>query len=313
MNPEQLRQMLEGVGIKLDANETAILLRQLEYIKTRTYDVKYPALKARQFIPVSNEAGPEAESIVYRQWDEFSMAKIIANYADDLPLVDVAVQEFVSKIHSIGKAYQWSIQDMRRSARAGAQLDSRRGTAARRAVERTIDEIGAFGDADGGLTGFVNNPNVPIKTCPTAGLWSTLSVAQIIANMNFLAQEIIEDTLEVHVPDTMLLDTATFSYIAQTPVGTDNRTTILQSFLENNPYIRNIDQWTKLNLANAAGTGPRAVTYVRDPEVVTLEIPQEFEQFPPQARNLAFVVPCHARVGGCIWYYPLAANYTDFA
>jgi hypothetical protein len=297
----------------MDANETAVLLRQLEHVKARTFDVKYPALKARQFIPVSGDAAPGAETITYRQWNEFSMAKIIANYADDLPLVDVAVQEFVSKVHSLGKAYNWSIQDLRRSAMAGAQLDVRRATAARRAIERTIDEIAAFGDADGGLGGFLNNANVTIVTLPTAGAWTGLTPAQIIENMNFMAQAIIIATLEVHIPDTMLFDTTTFSHIAQTPIAVDNQTTILQSFLANNPYIRNIDQWTKLNLANAAGNGPRAVTYMRDPEILSLEIPQEFEQFPPQNRNLSFVVPCHARVGGVIMYYPLALNYTDFA
>ena len=75
--------------------------------------------------------------------------------------------------------------------------------------------------------------------------------------------------------------------------------------------ITDVDFWHKLDLADAAGTGPRMVTYQRDPEVLELVIPQEFEQFPPQARNLAFVVPCHARVGGVVVYYPLAIVYTD--
>ena len=46
-------------------------------------------------------------------------------------------------------------------------------------------------------------------------------------------------------------------------------------------------------------------------DVVELIIPQEFESFPPQARNLSFVVNCHARVGGVSWRYPLAAAYMD--
>ena len=53
------------------------------------------------------------------------------------------------------------------------------------------------------------------------------------------------------------------------------------------------------------------VAYQRDPMVLQLEIPQEFEQFPPQARGLSFVVPCHARIGGVHMHYPLAVAYMD--
>jgi hypothetical protein len=51
------------------------------------------------------------------------------------------------------------------------------------------------------------------------------------------------------------------------------------------------------------------IVYDRNPEVVKLVIPQEFEIQPPQPRNLAFVVPCFARYGGVSWRYPVAACY----
>lgn len=313
MNPEQYLTIVCGqLGIRLDANETAHLARQLEHIKAQTYDVVYGPLKARQFIPVDNSADPGAESITYRQWDEFEMAKVIANYADDLPLVDVAVAEFTSPVKSLGAAYQWSIQDLRRSAMTGSTLDQRRARAARMAVERKIDEMGAFGEPNTGLTGMLNNANVPIVVVPTAGAWTGLTPAQIIGNLNAMAQAIVTSTLEVFEPDTILLDSVSFGHISQTPIAIDNQTTILKSFLANNPYIKNIDQWTKLNTAGAASIH-RAVTYFRDPTVLSFNIPQEFEQFPPQARNLSFVVPTHARVGGVEIHYPLAMAYTDIA
>ena len=68
-----------------DSNESMFLQRQLDYIKTQTYDIKYAELKARKLIPVSSEADPGAEKIFYRSYDQSGIAKIIANYADDLP------------------------------------------------------------------------------------------------------------------------------------------------------------------------------------------------------------------------------------
>ena len=53
------------------------------------------------------------------------------------------------------------------------------------------------------------------------------------------------------------------------------------------------------------------VTYKRNPEKVTLEIPQEFEMLSTEQHGFVFETPCHMRTGGVIFYYPLSALYTD--
>ena len=298
----------------MDAKFTAVLNDQLEAIKAATYDIKFAVLKARLFIPVSNEVDTGATSITYRQWTEYGVAKIIANYADDLELVNALVEEFTSPVKSIGKAYQFTVQDLRASAMSGARLDSRLATAARNAIERGIEQIAAFGrigtDPSGGLTGLLNHPNVPLVT-PITGSWASATPAQIVADLNKIVASVVTSTLETHTPNTILMSSDLFEIINQTPIAVDNQTTILRSFLANNVYITDIDTWQPTELADAGGTGPRLVCYFRDPEVLELEIPQEFEQFPPEARNLSFIVNCHARVGGVIIHYPFAIAYMD--
>lgn len=307
---KHLRRLSEEGHLRMDVNESAHLAQELEHVKTRTFDIKRPVSKARMFVPTSSEADTGADTITYFQWDWRGMAQIIANYADDLPSVDAFKTKFTAPVVGVGDSYSWSIQDIRRAAMARSQLDVRRAVAARMGVERRVDEIAAFGEADTGITGFLNNANIPL-TAPVTGTWTTATPAQITEDLNTGAQAIVNATLETETPDTCLLDTASFGIIAQTPIAVDNQTTILQSWLANNPYIRNVDQWTKLSLADAAGTGPRLVFYRRSPDILTLEIPQEFEQFPPQERNLAFVVNTHARIGGVLVYYPLAITYMD--
>src|SRR3954470_19644785 len=97
---------------RLDVGETAILARQLEYVKASTYDVKYPAFMARNFFPVATDTPAGAETISYYQWDQFGMAKVIANFADDLPMVDAFAKTFTSNVKSIGAAYKYSTQDL---------------------------------------------------------------------------------------------------------------------------------------------------------------------------------------------------------
>jgi len=298
-------------GQRLDAGETAALARQLEHIFAQTYDIKYSELKARRFIPVDTSVDPGAEYYTYRQWDQMGMAKIIANYADDLPRVDALAKEFPAPIKSLGAAYGFSIQDMRRSAMADSQLDSRKAATVRRAHEQAVDQIAAIGDSDAGLGGFTNNANVPLVT-PDNAPWSTATPLEIVADVNKLLNAIVTATLETFEPDTLLLDTASFQIINSRPMSStgDSDKTILRFLLDNNPFLSNIDQWARLTTAGAGST-TRLVGYKRSDEVLALVIPQEFEQFAPQARNLEFVIPTHSRIGGVSVRYPLAMAYMD--
>jgi hypothetical protein len=306
-----VQSLARTFGLRLDARESAVLARQLEYIKARTYDVKYAALKARSFIPPSSDAPSGADSITYRQWDMMGMAKVIANYADDLPMVNAFCKEFTTPVKSIADGFQYSIQDLRAVAMSGQKLDTARAAAARRVMEQAVDEVAAFGLPEAGMPGFLNHPNIPIVSVIT-GTWATATAIQILGDMYELSSSIHIATKETFSADTLLLDSVSFKRVASTPASsTIPDKTILQVFLDTDPYIKNVDQWLKLDTANAAGTGPRIMAYARDPEVVQLEIPQEFEQFPPQARNLAFVIACHLRIGGTVVRYPLALAYMD--
>jgi len=301
-------------GERMDAGETATITRQLLYVKAKTYDVKYPMFKARDFIPVSHDVPSGAETWDYWQWDMYGMAKIIANYATDFPRADVVKRPFSHAVKSLGSSYGYTIQDLRRVAfmggQGGGQLDVKRAAAARRALEAAIDDIAAVGNADAGFDGFVNNPNVPILAAPT-GTWTTATALEILGDMNALVQKIIDQSNEVEIPDTMLFPTAEFQIVTQTPFSTLADRTIASWFLINNPYIQDMDQWIKLKNQNAGHTGGRVVCYRRDEEVLWLEIPQEFEQFAADKEGAEYTIPCHMRVGGVAWAYPLAGCYMD--
>lgn len=305
-------RLLEAAGVHFDANETAHFARQLEHVKAQTYDIAFGKLKSLLFIPLDSSAGEGAETITYSQWEEVEAAKVIANMADDLPQVDVHARQFTSAVISIGASYQWSIQDIRRSAMAGTSIDLKKARAARMSIDRRVDEIGAVGELAVGTTGFVNDANVPIFVLPNAGAWDTLSGLQILENLNAMAQAVVDQTLEVEEPNTMVLPTAEYGLVAVTPMSADNSKTILKTFLENSPYITAVEQWSKLNTAGA-GSIRRAVCYDRSERALVYNIPLLFEQLPPQPKNLSFLVPVHGRVGVVEWHYPLSAVYSDFA
>ena len=323
MNIDQIRRkrlvgILDAIGLgedceyREDSAFTAVLDRQLEHVKTTMYEKRYPELRARQLIPVSHEADPGDETITYQMWDYFGMAVIISNMADDLPLVDALAEKKTSGVVSMGSAYQYSIQDLRRAAKSGVPLTTRKAAITRRVVEYRIEDIAAFGDEDNELLGMTNHPNVAIYP-PTTGNWASATGMQIAQDLlNWLAA-IVNANKQTFIPDTIAIDITSYNRLATKPTSTtgDGTYTALRYFREVTPYPVEIIPWNKLALANSAGNGPRAVAYMRNPEVLTLEIPQEYEQMDPQAKNLAYVVNTHARCGGVIVYYPIAMGYMD--
>lgn len=301
-------------GRRFDAGETAYITRQLLYIKARTFDVKYTMFRARDFLPVSHEVPSGAEQWSFWSWDLVGMAKVISNYASDFESVDVFKTEVITNIKSLGAKYTYTIQDMRKASmtgpQGGGQLDYKRAAAARRVIEARIDDIAAVGLTEAGFTGLINNASVPIQAAPT-GSWATATAAEMIGDLNAVTGKVITQSNGVEVPDTGILPIFEFSVFSQTPYSSLVPDMAMRVFMDNNPYIKNLDQWSKLTNQNAGGTGGRVVVYRRDENALTLEIPQEFEQFAPQLEGMQYEIPCHARIGGVVFYYPLSACYMD--
>ena len=298
-----------------DSNESMFLQRQLDYIKTQTYDIKYAELKARKLIPVSSEADPGAEKIFYRSYDQSGIAKIIANYADDLPRADVKGAEFSANVKTLGSSYGYNLQEMRAAMYGNVPLEQRRSNAARRAIAQLENSIAFFGDAASGLQGFFSNGNVTTVTLPADGtgaskLWSTKTPDQIIRDLNLVANSVVSVSLGVEIPDTLLLPLMQYNYIASTARSANSDTTILNYFLQNNPYIKQVEWVNELATAGAAGV-TRMAAYRRSPEVLTMEVPSDFEQLEMEHKNLEYKIPCIERFAGVLIYYPLAIAFAD--
>lgn len=310
--------------VNLDANESAFFSRELENIKAQTYDVKYPELKAMSLIPVSFEAGPGAETITYTQMDEVGMAKVISNYADDLPRVDVKGKQFTSLIRGIGDAYGYNIQEIRASAMAGKNLPTRKANAARKAIEQKINVLAwnarANDGENAGLIGLIYAPNITKGTVTTGVggyLWSQKTPEEILYDMNKAVDDVLALTKGTEIPDTMLLPIAQHSLITTTYRSTTSDLTILDAFLKNRPSITKVEWVAELKDVNpvpstlVASNTDIMIVYKRSPDYLTLEIPQPFEQLETERRGLEYVTPCHARCGGVIVYYPLAINIVE--
>lgn len=300
---------------RLDANESVFFARQLEYIRSRTYDIKYPARNALALFPVDTSAGAGAKTITYRQYDSVGAAKIIANYSSDLPRADVTAKEFTSNIRGIGDSYGYDVQEIRYAQQAGVPLEQRKASAARKAHDEKVNQLAWFGDADHGLPGFFSNTNIPVYTIPADGtgsskLFVNKTADQIIRDVNGLINAVKTQSKGIHAATEVWLPIAQYSYIASQPRSATSDTTILEFLERVNPGVT-FKQVLELDNALTGGTLDTMVAIENNVDNIQLNLPMPFMQHSAQQKGLAFEVPCESRYGGITVTYPLAMIYAD--
>jgi len=300
---------------RCDANESIFFARQLEHVKSQTYDIKYPELSALNLFPIDTSAGPGAKTITYRQYDTVGMAKIIASYANDLPRADVVAKEFTSNIRGIGDSYGYDVQEIRYASMTGTPLESRKAAAARRAHDQKINALAWAGDTEHGLPGFLTNSNIPGYTVPADGtssskLWTAKTADLIIRDVNAIINQVLTQSKGVHAANELWLPIAQYALISSMPRSTGSDQTVLQFLQANNPGVT-FKRVLELDNAMSSGTLDTMVAIQNTAENLGLQIPMPFMQHSPQQKGLAFEVPCESRFGGVIVYYPLAMCIAD--
>ncbi len=284
----------------------------MEAIKAKSYDTKVDQLKARDLIPISREAGSGAQTITYQAFTNIGVAKIISSYADDLPRADIKGEESSVTVQSLAASFGYNVQEIRAAKMANRPLQQRKANSAKRAIGVKEETIAALGDTQTGLGGLLNNSNVTttVASTKTAGgtTWAVATVAELLGDLATLFNTIYDATNGHEAPTTIVLPAPQYAILATKQNSAASDKSVLTFFLETyKPLgVKEVIPWAKCELAGLSGTKDLAMAYNRHPDYVTLEIPQDFEQFPPQERNLEFIVPCHERIGGVIIYYPIA-------
>ncbi|MDK1020028.1 MAG: DUF2184 domain-containing protein [Candidatus Hydrogenedentes bacterium] len=322
MPPPNIAQM--ELARHLDAGETVFLERELTFVMARVIQKDYPQLEAMLILPIDRSASPADRTILWREFDATGLAKIVANYASDLPRVDVFGEEHNVPIRSLGASYGFSVQDVREAAKTGRSLEQRKATAARTAIEQLKNRIGFNGDSTHGLLGLFTTPNTNDVTAGTASAspngtaWSSASGKtpdEILEDLTNLQDSVRNATNGVHRATHLVIPANSFAFIKNTPRASGSDKSILTWFKDQNPGIEIMDAFSFQVVTNlpsgASGSDSVAMAYVKDPDLLAFAIPMAFTQHPPESRNLEFIVNVEERVGGLIVWKPLTISFME--
>lgn len=298
----------------LDSDTGFFFKRELEQVRAKTYDIKKVPLKAREIFPLDFEIDEGTEYVVYQTYDMIGQARVIANYATDLPRVDVRGEEFQSRVKTVGAAYGYSVQDIRAARKAGKPLEARKASAARKAVAIEENNIAFNGNKTHNIQGFFDNANIPRIAAPDngsgSGLWSVKSAEQILADLHVLGNNASDLTDDVEVADTICLPTKQYNLIHTLKMGQYDTRTVAQAFLEATPHINSILSVSECKAAGYLGED-MAFSYRKDADALQMVVPMDFLQHAAQQKGLEFEIPCEERFGGVVVYYPMSITFME--
>lgn len=308
--------------MRFDSEEDSSLFfaRELDYVKTKSYDRIYPEMTALKLFPVSSEVDVGAETVTHYSYDKTGVAKLISNYADDFPRADVKGKPTTSQVKAMGVSYGYNVQEMRASRMAGKSLDTRKAESARFQIDSLMNRIAWRGDAETGLLGMLSPENdIPLFAMTNGASggcsWEDKTPQEILADVNNMQKQVSFNTKAVENPNTLILPHQVYIDISNRQI--DNTGLTVRSFLEQNaPFLETITYAPELQsdsvstnpYAAADGTGLNvAMLCTPDEEKFTIEVPLPYFQHPVQPKNLELTVACEARIAGAIIYYPLSA------
>lgn len=301
---------------RADANETMAFSRDLEAIYTTAIEQEFPTLRAREFFQVIPGIDPGAESFTWYEYTDVGLAKMIVNYAEDLPVVETYGTKNMSPIEGHAVAYMFSTQDLKAQSKIRRDVGAAKARIARESIERRVEQVSAKGHAERNIKGVLNNGSIPLLTSGLNGDWTNATPAEILEDLMTMAFAIKKQSVGRHGAGglRMLLGTESYALVASKFMSEDGAlagTTILEAFLRSQKMVTSVEWWTYCDLADAQGNGERAMVYEPGLDNLGLVIPLDFEQHPPQAENLMFKVPCEGRIGGAVVFRPLSAVYVD--
>lgn len=299
---------VQQLGFRADAATGLVFAQQLQAMSNRVLERPYPQWKGKNLLPMQNEAPFGSTEFAYRVSDRVGMLEHITNYADDLPNIEVTGEKVIVDIREFGGSINYSVIEVAQASVAGMNISDRKMQAIRDAAEQKLDQIIWIGDAETGMKGLYNAPNVTTRTA--AATWATATAAQIYGDLAFPFTQQAADTMGAERPDTIVMTSSSLERARTTFFGDNTGESVLERFQKSYPDIT-IETVEWLGPQGTGQANSAMIHYRNDSSKIGVEVPKPFNTLPPEPRNLAIYVAGFLSTAGVVVYFPLSVTVTN--
>lgn len=309
-----LQWYFDSEGFRKDSNESAFVARQLESIRTGVYKIQYPENKFGRLVPANTEDDTGAEFTTFTIMDGAGQVLVSKDMSTATPMVNIKVSQQSTGIFSLRLGYQYSQQEARAAMFAKRPLLADQAMYTREIMERKLDDIIAQGETTVGLKGLLNQTSqlafTPVNGQGGLTTFVSKSADEVLADLNNAPNKIVSNSSEIEIPNTAVFPTSIWLALGGRRVGDGTSEQISTYWKRTVQNITTVETTFKAETLGAGST-PRITFYRNDPTRIEYSLPQAFEQFAPQAKDLMIVTTCHMRTGGVILKLPKSLLYLD--
>jgi len=296
---------------RLDSLDTSAyyFLRQLEYVKAKVLEVKYPELTARKIFPVDHSTPQGAVRTSYEVTDIIGGAKVQANHANDIKRVDITTHYIDVEIKNVSNFYDYSWRDLRAAQFSNTPLQERKAKASQRDIEEQLNALAWAGDPAFQIKGVLSDGN-GITNSPMPGtLRSFTSARDLNTAITDKIAYVHSRSRGAFSPDTLVLPLAEYDYLFDTIWDGTAMVSIGKFLLDNNRHLKRILPAPELMADSGLNrfNAPVGMLFEYNKDNMAIEVPMPPTMRPPHQTLTGVQVLNEAETGGMFIKQPLSA------
>jgi len=277
---------------------TANASSALVAVEKTVYEAEYVDITFMDILPVKNLGDPFATSFEYSYVQKAGKAKL-AGETGEISWIDAFIGTKSVPLHDGNVGYKYSYKELGRASKLGAKLDPLKAEISMESALRLAQEIAYFGDADRGITGFYNDPDVPELTVSGGIAWSAKPAVDINGDLNNLFGTAYANSKQVEFKpndprNRLIVPTALYVILATKIINTVTGQTVLDYLAEHCMWLTGKDKI----ISSAEAVDVRI--YQKDERKVCFYWGDTPKFLAPQANNLTLEVAGSFSIGGTV-------------
>ncbi|MFO7820050.1 MAG: encapsulin [Halanaerobacter sp.] len=287
------------------------LLREedLNVLDEEIYQKGHSELKARDIFYVKTDISAGAETVSYDKLEEMGEAKVTANGADDIPLVDANLERTDHGIVTIESGFKIGKQEARAAQEAGRAIDTVKAGTARRVVSEKENTVTFLGNEARDIEGAVNATGMLTYTVEqnedeTSTSWEDKTGMEIVKDIRKAKGKMNDlDGFEAQI---LALAPSKYGELDK-PLNQYNAQTVM-SYLENDTnWFEDIVEVNELSGADPDDSSDIGMIIDNRRENIEMVLPMDITRDEPvKLSNGDIQVNLEERFGGLIIRYPQA-------
>ncbi len=299
-----------GRGTAKDAVEAeSFAINQLAYLEAKAQTRWYQPMMFEEIMPgcIDFSAGSHATSVDYLISDQVGIGRLISPAANDIPMVDVAYAKVSIPVASGGIGYDYTQDDLRKSAYLRQPLSSTKQVAAMLAYKRHMNKVALIGETPSNFTGLYKNATATAANRTSGAVWDSATADTIVSDIIAAYAAYVSATKDNLRPSHIGFPITSFMLLLK-PRATTSDTTI-KSFIEQTLNVT-IFSDDLLETASAA-TGKRVVFFNPTNDNMVFHIPMPLQFLAPQLNGYRVIVPGEYKYAGFELRRVLSVRYMD--